>query len=232
MPLPLTVSCFSKSQIGSTFLVPAHVGSPGTRAVKCVCVCVWSGTTRVGQYQKKHSPTHPSQSPDIFINFLHILRSIESSVFSLRAWQSFLTTSLQVLFGLGVSTSHIFTQSLSSFRSTCPYQHSLFCCNTNAMSSIPSLYLSSLLGNLSFSLMPHIHLTILISARWSATTFSFLTGLSASTRNSLLYTVKPAWVDSGRTWSWVRYPLRQSNPLIHVLQFTLCLNGTRLIISI
>ena len=46
--------------------------------------------------------------------------------------------------------------------------------NTNAMSSIPSLSLSSLLGNLSFSLMPHIHLTILISARWSATTFSFL----------------------------------------------------------
>ena len=29
MPLPLTVSCFSKIQIGFTFLVPAHVGSPG-----------------------------------------------------------------------------------------------------------------------------------------------------------------------------------------------------------
>ena len=29
MPLPLTVSCFSKSQIGFTFLVPAHLGSPG-----------------------------------------------------------------------------------------------------------------------------------------------------------------------------------------------------------
>jgi len=37
----------------------------------------------------------------------------------------------------------------SSFRSTCPYQRSLFCCNTNAMSSIPNLSLSSLLGNLS-----------------------------------------------------------------------------------
>ena len=34
MPLPLTVSCFSKIQIGFTFLVPAHPGSPGKRAVK------------------------------------------------------------------------------------------------------------------------------------------------------------------------------------------------------
>ena len=28
MLLPLTVSCFSKIQIGFTFLVPAHPGSP------------------------------------------------------------------------------------------------------------------------------------------------------------------------------------------------------------
>jgi len=40
MPLPLTVSCFSKIQIVFTFLVPAHPGSPGKRAVKRVCVCV------------------------------------------------------------------------------------------------------------------------------------------------------------------------------------------------
>jgi len=54
MPLPLTVSCFSKIPIGFTFLVPAHQGSSGKRAVKrvsvcacvrvcvrvCVCVCV------------------------------------------------------------------------------------------------------------------------------------------------------------------------------------------------
>jgi len=39
MPLPLTVFCFSKIQIGFTFLVPAHLGSPGKRAVKRVCVC-------------------------------------------------------------------------------------------------------------------------------------------------------------------------------------------------
>ena len=41
MPLPLTVSCFSKIQIGFTFLVPAHLGSPGKRGVKQVSVCVW-----------------------------------------------------------------------------------------------------------------------------------------------------------------------------------------------
>jgi len=40
MPLPLTVSCFSKIQIGFSFLVPAYPGSPGQRAVKRVCVCV------------------------------------------------------------------------------------------------------------------------------------------------------------------------------------------------
>ena len=44
-PLPLTVSCFSKIQVGFTFLVLAHPGSPGQRAVKrararaCVCAC-------------------------------------------------------------------------------------------------------------------------------------------------------------------------------------------------
>ena len=40
MPLPLTVSCFSKIQIGFAFLVPADVGSPGKRAIKQLCVCV------------------------------------------------------------------------------------------------------------------------------------------------------------------------------------------------
>jgi len=38
MPLPLAISCFSKIQIGFTFLVPAHLGSPGQSAVERVCV--------------------------------------------------------------------------------------------------------------------------------------------------------------------------------------------------
>ena len=42
MPLPLTVSCFSKIQIGFAFLVLAHLGGPGERAVKRVngYVCI------------------------------------------------------------------------------------------------------------------------------------------------------------------------------------------------
>ena len=41
MLLPLTVSCFSKIQIGFTFLVPAHLGSPGKGPLNgCVCVVV------------------------------------------------------------------------------------------------------------------------------------------------------------------------------------------------
>ena len=74
MPLPLTVSCFSKIQIGFTFLVPAHLGSPGKgplngcvfvlpfwywltqvvldkgplngRVCVCVCVCVIDALSR------------------------------------------------------------------------------------------------------------------------------------------------------------------------------------------
>jgi len=45
MPLPLTVSCFSKIQTGFAFLVPAYLRCPGIRAVKRVCVCAcdfWS----------------------------------------------------------------------------------------------------------------------------------------------------------------------------------------------
>jgi len=42
MPLPLIVSCFSKIQIGFTFLVLAHPGSPGKRAIKRVFVCSYT----------------------------------------------------------------------------------------------------------------------------------------------------------------------------------------------
>jgi len=38
MPLQLAVSCFSKIQIGFAFLIPAHPGSRGRRAIKRVCV--------------------------------------------------------------------------------------------------------------------------------------------------------------------------------------------------
>jgi len=60
-----------------------------------------SGTTRVSQYQKKHSPTHTHRGhQSSLICFLHLLRSTASSLFNICAWQSFYTISLQVFFGL------------------------------------------------------------------------------------------------------------------------------------
>ena len=85
-------------------LVPAYPGCPGSKAVKRSLLL--SGTTWVGQYQKKHSPshTHPDHRTS-FIIFLHLQRCMASSLFILRAWQSSRTTSLQVLFGLVWSTA-------------------------------------------------------------------------------------------------------------------------------
>jgi len=44
MPLPITVSCFSKIQIDHTILIPAHLGSPRQRAVKyCLFHTLYEG---------------------------------------------------------------------------------------------------------------------------------------------------------------------------------------------
>ena len=149
---------------------------------------------QAGTRKKIFTHSHPSWSSDILYQLCHLLGSIASSLFNLCAWQSFSRTSLQVPFGfpLGLwpSTSYyiyFLTQS-SSFCNTCSYHRSLFWCSTNVMSSIPNLSLSSLLGHLYFTLMPHIHLTTLISARWSATSFSFLTGQVSLPHNILLRT--------------------------------------------
>jgi len=107
---------------------------------------ILSGTTRVSRYQKKHSPTHTYCGQSSLICFLHLLRSMASSLLNLCAWWSFSTISVQVFFGLPLglapSTSysiHFFNQSLYSFCSTCPYQRNLFCCSTEIMSSNPRL---------------------------------------------------------------------------------------------
>ena len=53
MPLPLTVSCFSKIQIVSTFLVPAHRAVPEKGPLNgCVCMC--------GTEQQPSPPNWPS----------------------------------------------------------------------------------------------------------------------------------------------------------------------------
>ena len=97
-------------------------------------------------------PTHHPDHHPIFISFFHLPQSIASSLFKLRAWQSFCTTSLHVLFGLplGLEPSisysiHFFTKSVSSFHNTCPYHRNLFCCSIKIISCIPSLSLNSLL---------------------------------------------------------------------------------------
>ena len=69
MPLPLTVSCFSKIQIGFTFLIPADMGSPGKRAIKRVCVCGISWT--ICKRSAPHSrPPHLTPQQHLITQFL------------------------------------------------------------------------------------------------------------------------------------------------------------------
>jgi len=108
-----------------------------------------SGTNRVGQYQKKHSPTHTH--PDhqrSFINFLHLLQSTASYLFNVRAWQSFSTTSLQVLL---VWNPLLHTQCISSSS-----HHLLFTANT-VVPMLCHLFLISLLA-------PYLEICLLLNA--------------------------------------------------------------------
>jgi len=61
IPLPLTVSCLSNIQSGFIFLVPAHPGSPGQRAVKRVCVC-YRVMLATGWAEKVKPRTHDHSS--------------------------------------------------------------------------------------------------------------------------------------------------------------------------
>ena len=73
MPLPLTASCFSKIQIGFTFLAPAHTGSPGQKAVKRVCVCVLC--MLCGQCQQSHTHFHTTLQSHTVTYYLFCLES-------------------------------------------------------------------------------------------------------------------------------------------------------------
>jgi len=83
MPLPLTVSCFSKIQIGFTFLVPAHLGCPGRRAVKrvcvCVCVCVCFG---VVPGANSCSDAHLYAAGDGVCHIVGVARSVAAIIYS------------------------------------------------------------------------------------------------------------------------------------------------------
>ena len=96
MPLPLTVSCFSKIRIGFTFLVRAHLGSPGKRAVKwlCVCDCVWClqglvgdidvMSRRVGRLQAMAWCLESSVRPDIGREQVAQLSDVASQLDAMR----------------------------------------------------------------------------------------------------------------------------------------------------
>jgi len=79
MPLTLTVSCFSKIQIGFTFVVPAHPHSPGKRALKRVCVCLCHIHT-------SHSCTHITHDNNLVNKLMntsqysHITKSLQTSL--------------------------------------------------------------------------------------------------------------------------------------------------------
>jgi len=56
MPLPLIVTCFSKHQIGFTFLVPAYLGNPGQKAVKRVVVVTYLFSVRESSHIDRFIP--------------------------------------------------------------------------------------------------------------------------------------------------------------------------------
>jgi len=82
MPLPLTVSCFSKIQIGFNLLVPAHLGSPRKRAVKQVCgiFWLWHSTMQLlpafGSHSWSGVLSLPPQSPIHLILVMKVRRQL------------------------------------------------------------------------------------------------------------------------------------------------------------
>jgi len=122
--------------------------------------CPLSWTTRVNRFQKNHSRTHLSWSSSNLYQLFPstMIHSILPSLFNLRAWQCFCTTSFQVL-------HLILIHSLpNQCRLFATHDHTIAAC----FAVVPRLChlflvsLSTVLGTLSFTLTSHIHLSILI----------------------------------------------------------------------
>jgi len=144
---------------------------------------ILSGTSRVSRYQKKHSPTHIYRGhQSSLICFIHLIWSTESSLFNLQAWQSFPQSLSKFCLVYLLAWHPPFHTPYISSPNRCllfaAHAHTIATCFAVVprLSSNLSLSLNPLFGTQSCSFTPHIHLTILISARWSATSFSFLTG--------------------------------------------------------
>jgi len=121
---------------------------------------------------------HPLSASSIYYLWHHLFSIYVPDSLSAQSWS----------WHPRLHTPYIFYPITVFFHSIWPYHHNLFCCTTEIISSNPGLSLNSLLGTLSFSLTPHIHWTILISACWSVTSFSFLTSQVSLLCNILLRT--------------------------------------------
>jgi len=111
MPLPLTVSCFTKIQIGFTFLVPAHPGSPGQRAVKRVCVCVYEWQKflnrwifgKVTSKSVRLSRVHLSNPPILTgraVEFVAVIRTVRVSVADVWSGNTLTWSALELTRGI------------------------------------------------------------------------------------------------------------------------------------
>ena len=87
-----------------------------------------SGTTRVGRYQETHSPTHtyPNHQTS-FINYLHQLRSMASSLFHLHAgplwstsWSGTLYFILHTFLHPNIITNNKLTHTHTRLTDFCP----------------------------------------------------------------------------------------------------------------
>jgi len=165
-----------------------------------------SRTTRVSHYQKKHSPTHLSRSSS---NLYELLPSATIQLQFTRLtiflhnlsptplWSTSCSEALHLIFHTFLHpisvffSQHMPIPTIAACFAVVLRLYHLFLVSLNLSLS---LSLNSLLGTLSFYLMSHIHLTILISALWSATSFSSLTGqvslpCSILLRTQLLYSL-------------------------------------------
>ena len=129
-----------------------------------------SGTTWVGRYQKKiFTRSHPSWST-YFLYHLSLFATVHGILFIQLTCLTVLSNE-QPLSRSSLVFPLVLNRKLHTPCISSPNHHHLFAAHdrTNAACtaaiSMLCLCLSSLLGSLSFSLTPHIHLTILISAR-------------------------------------------------------------------
>jgi len=128
----------------------------------------WAGTRR-----NTHQPSWSSNLYQLF----HLPQSIASSLFKLHAWQPLSMSSLVYLLVWSHPSRIPYISSPNQCLLFATHAHTIATCFA-VVSILYHLFLVFLWTpylELSFTLTLHIHLTILISDRWSATSFSFLT---------------------------------------------------------